>query len=144
MTMTALNNALRNSTLADLITFLGEKYNVDALSISSSAIVFPTVDAEGNEKYVKITVSVPRGSRDGKGGYEEFDGYAAAEDYRMDVEEKAAKKAATEAKKEAKRKAADAKREAKTTVKNLNTKGLEQMIHEEDNPNQYLNREVAV
>ena len=105
MTNTALNNALRNSTLRDIISF--------------------------NEKYVKISVSVPRGTRDGKGGYEDYDGYAAAEDYKLDCEEKAAKKAASEAKKAAKIKADQAKREAKKVVKELNEKGLDGMIHEE-------------
>lgn len=130
MTNTALNNTLRNSTLRDIISFIASKYDVDVLSVSSSAIVFPTVDEEGNEKYVKISVSVPRGTRDGKGGYEDYDGYAAAEDYKLDCEEKAAKKAASEAKKAAKIKADQAKREAKKVVKELNEKGLDGMIHE--------------
>lgn len=132
MTNTALNNALRNNTLRDIIEFISTKYEVDALSVSSSAIVYPTVDEEGNEKYVKITISVPRGSRDGKGGYEEYDGYAAAEDYRLEQEDKAAKKAASEAKKAAKIKADQAKREAKKVVKELNEKGLDGMIHEDE------------
>lgn len=130
MTNTALNTALRNATLRDIIEFISNKYNVDALSVSSSAFVYPTVDEEGNEKYVKISVSVPRGTRDGKGGYDEFDGYAVAEDYRLECEEKAAKKAASAEKKAAKIKADQAKRDAKKTVKELNKKGLDNMIHE--------------
>ena len=131
MTNTALNTALRNDVLRAIIEAVSEKFDVDALSVSSSAITFPVVDAEGNGKFAKITVSIPRGARDGMGGYEEYDGYAAAEDYKLEVEEKAAKKAASEAKKAAKIKADQAKREAKKVVKELNEKGLDGMIHEE-------------
>ena len=131
MTNTALNTNLRNATLRDIIEFVSQKYNMDALAVSSSAIVFPTTDEEGNEKYVKISVSVPRGTRDGKGGYEAFDGEVAADDYKAELEEKAAKKAAQEAKKAAKIKADQAKRDAKKVVKELNEKGLDGMIHED-------------
>lgn len=131
MTNTALNTALRNDVLRAIIEAVSEKFDVDVLSVSSSAITFPVVDAEGNGKFAKITVSIPRGARDGNGGYEEYDGYAAAEDYKLEVEEKAAKKAASEAKKAAKIKADQAKREAKKVVKELNEKGLDGMIHEE-------------
>lgn len=130
MTNTALNTALRNATLRDIIEFVSQKYNMDALSISSSAIVFPATDEEGNEKYVKISVSVPRGTRDGKGGYKAFDGEVAADDYKAELEKKAAKKAAQEAKKAAKIKADQAKRDAKKVVKELNEKGLDGMIHD--------------
>lgn len=131
MTPTALNSMLRNTTLHDIIDFISTKYNVDALSISSSSIVYPVVDQEGNEKYIKISVSVPRGTRDGKGGYEDFDGYAVAEDYKLECAEKAAKKAASEAKKAAKIKADQQKREAKKVIKELNEKGLKKVIEEE-------------
>lgn len=130
MTNTALNTALRNDVLRAIMEFVSEKYDADTLSVSSSAITFPIVDAEGNGKFAKITVSIPRGTRDGKGGYEEYDGYAAAEDYKLDCEERAARKAASEAKKAAKIKADQAKREAKKVVKELNEKGLDKMVHE--------------
>ena len=130
MTNTALNTALRNDVLRAIMEFVSDKYDADALSVSSSAITFPIVDAEGNGKFAKITVSIPRGTRNGNGGYDEFDGYAAAEDYKMEVEDKAAKKAASEAKKAAKIKADAAKREAKKVVKELNEKGLDGMVKE--------------
>ena len=132
MTQTALNTNLRNRILKDFIEFIAQKYNLDALSISSSALVFPCEDEEGNEKYAKVTVSIPRGTRDGNGGYEAFDGEAAADDYQAELKEKAAKKAASEAKKAAKIKADQAKREAKKTIKQLNEKGLDGMVHAKD------------
>ncbi len=130
MTNTALNTNLRNSILRDFMEFVASKYETDTLSCSSSSFTFPVVDEEGNEKFAKISISIPRGTRNGEGGYDAFDGYAAAEDFKLEQEEKAAKKAASEAKKEAKRKADEAKREAKKVVKELNEKGLDGMIKE--------------
>jgi len=130
MTNTALNTNLRNSILRDFMEFVAGKYETDTLFCSSSSFTFPVVDEEGNEKFAKISISIPRGTRNGEGGYDAFDGYAAAEDFKLEQEEKAAKKAASEAKKEAKRKADEAKREAKKVVKELNEKGLDGMIKE--------------
>ena len=130
MTNTALNTNLRNSILRDFMAFVAEKYETDTLSCSTSSFTFPVVDEEGNEKFAKVSISIPRGTRNGEGGYDAFDGYAVAEDFKLEQEEKAAKKAASEAKKEAKRKADEAKREAKKVVKELNEKGLDEMIKE--------------
>lgn len=130
MTNTALNVNLRNSIMRDLMEFIAGKYDVDTLSCSTSSFTFPVVDEEGNEKFAKISVSIPRGTRNGEGGYNAFDGYAAAEDFKLEQEEKEAKRKASEAKKEAKRKADEAKREAKKVVKELNEKGLDEMIKE--------------
>ena len=113
MTKTALSNALRNDVLAALMDFVATKYDVDVLTLSTSSFTFPTVDAEGNEAFAKISVSIPRGNRNGKGGYDDFDGYAAAEDFKLEQEEKAAKKAKREAENEAKRKLKEAKKSTK-------------------------------
>ena len=130
MTNTALNTNLRNSILRDFMAFVAEKYETDTLSCSTSSFTFPVVDEEGNEKFAKVSISIPRGTRNGEGGYDAFDGYAVAEDFKLEQEEKAAKRKASEAKKEAKRKADEAKREAKKVVKELNEKGLDEMIKE--------------
>ena len=128
MTNTALNNALRNRILKDFIEFVSQKYNLDALTVSSSAVAFPMEDDEGNEKYAKVTVSIPRGTRNGKGGYDEYDGEEMAEEYKVEQEEKEAKRKANEAKKQAKIKADQAKREAKATKKAIDK--LEKAISE--------------
>lgn len=135
MTNTALNNALRNRILKDFIEFVSQKYNLDALTVSSSAVAFPMEDDEGNEKYAKVTVSIPRGTRNGKGGYDEYDGEEKSDEYKAELKRKEDKRKASEAKKQAKIKADQAKREAKKVVKELNQKGLDGMIHETDNPN---------
>ncbi len=102
MTKAQLETALRNRFIALVKDMVNEKVDADALPISASELVIPCLDDEGNEKWVQIKVSIPRGTRNGEGGYNPYDGYAAAEDYTLDCEEKAAKKEAAEAKKQAK------------------------------------------
>ena len=119
MTNTALNTNLRNSILKDLIEFIATKYETDAISVASGTVAIPVVDEEGNEKYAKIVVSIPRGTRDGQGGYNEYNAYDEQKLYEEDIEKKEAKRKANEAKKEAKRKADEEKRATKKALKNL-------------------------
>ena len=109
-------------------SLLSERLNSDVLRVGSSEIAIPAVDKDGNEFFYLVKVSIPRGTRNGEGGYTEYDAYAAADDYKFDLEEKAAKKAASEAKKAAAEKERERKREAKKVVKELNQKGLKGMI----------------
>ena len=124
----AKRNDQKNQLLVDFQNFMSEKYNIDVLRVGPSELAIPAVDDEGNEYFNLLKLSVPRGTRNGEGGYTPYDGYAAAEDYKFELEEKAAKKAASEAKKAAAEKAKEAKREAKKVVKELNQKGLKGMI----------------
>jgi hypothetical protein len=102
MTKAQLETALRNTYLDLIRTMVSEQVETDALAVSASELAIPCLDAEGNEKFVLIKVSIPRGTRNGEGGYDPYDGYAAAEDYAQDLQEKADKKAEAEAKKQAK------------------------------------------
>lgn len=102
MTKAQLETALRNTYLDLIRTMVSEQVETDALAVSASELAIPCLDAEGNEKFVLIKVSIPRGTRNGEGGYAPYDGYAAAEDYAQDLQEKADKKAEAEAKKQAK------------------------------------------
>lgn len=104
MTKAQLENAIRTQFLDLVREMVSDKVDTDALPVSASELAVPCVDEEGNEKFVIIKVSVPRGTRNGEGGYNAYDGYAAAEDYRLECEEKAQKKAEAEAKKQAKKK----------------------------------------
>ena len=82
-----LTTAKREEVLAllsEFLTDLGE----DVVRESGNAITFPSVDAEGNELFVKIAVSIPRGGHDG----EAYDGYANAESYRIHLAEVEAKR----------------------------------------------------
>ena len=80
----------------------------EVLVVGSNELAIPVVDTEGNEKWVVVTVKVPTGSRDG----DAYDGYAMAEDYRMRLEEKAAKQAERERKTAERKAKASAKADA--------------------------------
>lgn len=120
MTKAQLENKLRNECLELLHETLDKKYGCDVLPVSASEIALPVTDAEGNEKWILIKVSIPRGTRNGAGGYDPYDGYAVAEDYALDLEEKAAKKEAAEAKKQAKIARDEAKRAEKKALAEAN------------------------
>jgi hypothetical protein len=124
----ANRNEMKNALLSDVQSILSERLNSDVLRVGSSEIAIPAVDKDGNEFFYLVKISIPRGTRNGEGGYTEYDAYAAADDYKFDLEEKAAKKAASEAKKAAAEKERERKREAKKVVKELNQKGLKGMI----------------
>jgi len=98
MNKAALETALRNDVLAAIKSFLADMYATDVLTVSASEITIPVLDAEDNEKFALIKVSIPRGTRC-EGGYKPYDGYAAAEDYADELKEKAAKRAESAEKK---------------------------------------------
>ena len=92
--------------VAEHLTQVGE----EVLRVGSNEIALPVLDSEDNEKWLVLTFKVPTGSRlDG----EPYDGYSAAEDYKMKCEDKE-RKAKEKAEKAAKDKA---KREAKAKEK---------------------------
>lgn len=102
----------------EILTMLSEYFadlGEDVMRESGNALVFPSTDAGGNELFVKIAVSIPRGDRSG----EAYDGYAAAEQFKAHSEFVAAKReqrakdnAIKAAKAKEKREAAKAKKEA--------------------------------
>lgn len=104
----------REEVLKRLTEFLLEG-GEDVLRESGNAIVFPSTDEAGNDLYIKIAVSIPRGDRSG----EAYDGYLAAEDYKLHQEEVAIRRekkkrenAEKAARAKEKREAAIAKKEA--------------------------------
>lgn len=131
MSKASMETAIRNKMLENIMKMIDSEYATDALPVSASEIAVPVVDEEGNEKFALIKVSIPRGTRNGDGGYTPYDGYAAAEDYKLDLEDKADKARAREEKKERAAKEKERKANAKKVVRELNEKGLDKMIHEE-------------
>jgi len=97
----SLENDLRNNCLALLKDFFDKQYGCDVLPVSASEITLPVTDAEGNEKFLLVKVSIPRGTRNGEGGYTPYDGYAASEAYLLEQESKAQERAVKKAMKEA-------------------------------------------
>ena len=124
MSKASLETAVRNSILDFLVGNLSAQFDTDVMPVSASELVMPVVDAEGNEKFALIKVSIPRGTRNGEGGYTAYDGYAAAEDYKAEQEDKAARQKAKDEQKRHEEEAKDAKRKARKVVKELNTTGF--------------------
>ena len=130
MSKASLETALRVDFLKSISEAIEGKYETDVLPVSASELAVPVTDAEGNEKFVLIKVSIPRGSRNGDGGYTEYDGYAAADDYKAECEQRQAKKDASAEKKAREAAERERKAAAKKTLKELKEKGLEKMVHE--------------
>lgn len=103
-----LENAMRKEILEVVISALSDHFDLDPETqiefVNSGEITLPLVDAEGNEKYPKIKVSIPRGTRNGEGGYIPYDGHEAAKEYREEKESKAQERAVKKAMKEAEKK----------------------------------------
>lgn len=89
-----LNEKVKATYYALIASALTENGD-EVLKTGSAEISIPVVDEEGNDKFLVITLKVPKGSRDG----EPYDGYGMAQDYEMKQTEKAEKaKKAAEAK----------------------------------------------
>lgn len=131
MSKASLETAIRNDILTLITDTLSSHYDTDVMPVSASELTIPVLDAEGNEKFALIKVSIPRGSR-ASGGYVPYDGYAAAEDYKGELDEKAAKRKASEEKKESKKKVRAQRKAARETIKSLKEKDLQAMIEEEN------------
>ena len=102
-TQKSLNDELRALWVQRVNDCLSQEDEV--LVVGANELAVPVVDADGNEKWIVLTIKVPTGSRDG----DAYDGYAMAEDYQLKLANKAAKAAERERK--------TAERQAKTKAK---------------------------
>lgn len=100
-TKAQLENKLRGDFLEKVRNMVTKEMETDALSVGAGDIAIPVVDEEGNEKFILVKVSIPRGTRDGDGGYIPYDGYEAHTAYIEEQESKAQEKAVKKAMKEA-------------------------------------------
>lgn len=126
MTKAQMENLIRNDFLALIAKAVETEKETDALPVSANEIAVPCLDPEGNETWAVIKVSIPRGTRNGEGGYTPYDGYAAAEDYQIEQADKAEKKAKAEEKKQAKIAKDKKAREEKKALAEAN-KGLKEL-----------------
>jgi len=126
MTKAQMETLIRNDFLALIAKAIEAEKETDALPVSANEIAVPCLDPDGNETWAVIKVSIPRGTRNGEGGYTPYDGYSVAEDYKIDCEEKAQKKAEVEAKKQAKIAKDQKAREEKRALAEAN-KGLKEL-----------------
>ena len=133
MSKASLENELRTTALAVAKAALAENYGLsenEICVVSASEFALPVTDSEGNEKFILVKISIPRGTRNGAGGYNNYDGYAVAEDYKAECEQRADKKRISEEKKRLAEEEKQRKALAKMTIKELREKGLDGMIHE--------------
>lgn len=107
-----LHEELRNKYLTMIAELLANAEE-EVLSTGSNEIALPTLDSEGNDEYVVITVKVPTGSRDG----DAYDGYAMAEEYRIKVANAKEREEKAKAEKERKIARDKAMREQKAKAK---------------------------
>ena len=82
----------RDSILTRIAEYLEAEYDTYVRQVASGEYTMLVPDEEGNKVYVNVKVSVPRGTRNGEGGYNPYDGYKIARNYKDIVEAKAAKK----------------------------------------------------
>ena len=112
-----LDGMLREDYTKRVMDFMVES-GEDAGYIASNSITFPVVDKAGNEKWIVIRISVPKGERDGT----PYDGYAMIADYAFKQKVKAdkAKQAKIEKEKKIAKDTKDLEAKAKS-VKNSRT-----------------------
>lgn len=79
-----LNNNIKAKYIEEITNFLEQK-GEEVLKTNNNEICLPCVDEEGNEKFLQIVFKIPKGQFYGKG--EPFDGYEAAENYKIEQEQ---------------------------------------------------------
>lgn len=105
-------NQIRAGVIENLFNHLKDYCGEDCGMIASNSFNFPVVADDGEEGWVEIVVKVPKGTKD-----EEYDGYGRREQYSLDCEEKAAKKAEKEKAAAEKKAKAEAKKAEKAAAK---------------------------
>lgn len=103
MTKKNVTDQLRADFTKALSNFLSEKYDVDVCQTAAGTLMIPTVDSEGEDRWVKFSIIIPKEASEEEG----TDGYALAREYQLKLE------AAATRKQKAAEKSAKAKENAK-------------------------------
>ena len=98
---------IRNEIIEKVKSFLTDE-GFEVLVVASNGLAIEVVGEDKEEGWVKVVFSVPTGTRGG----EDYDGYAEAENYAFETEQKRIK-AEEAAQKKAKKMAKDAEKRAK-------------------------------
>jgi hypothetical protein len=101
----AITDSLRAIWTADFMQHINANYDTDVCQTAAGTFMFPTVDAAGEDRWVKVSIIIPKDADEANGN----DGYSLAHEYQLKQE--AAEELAAKAK--AKADAAAAKRAAK-------------------------------
>lgn len=97
----ASKTKIRDAVLAKVVAYLEEEYDTYVKAVGSGEYTMLIPDEDGNKIYANVKISIPRGTRNGEGGYNPYDGYAVAKSYKEDIEAKAQEKAVKKAMKDA-------------------------------------------
>jgi len=92
MTQKNITDQLRANFTTDLAIFLAQKYDVDVCQTAAGTLMIPTVDAAGEDRWVKFSIIIPKEASEEEGN----DGYSLARDYQLKIAEKSAKRAEKE------------------------------------------------
>lgn len=92
MTQKNITDQLRANFTTDLAIFLAQKYDVDVCQTAAGTLMIPTVDAAGEDRWVKFSIIIPKEASEEEG----TDGYSLARDYQQKIAEKSAKRAEKE------------------------------------------------
>ena len=92
MTQKNITDQLRANFTADLAEFLAQKYDVDVCQTAAGTLMIPTVDAAGDDRWVKFSIIIPKEASEEEGN----DGYSLARDYQLKIAEKSTKRAEKE------------------------------------------------
>lgn len=109
-----LTEALRSKFVTELMQYFTDKGEEDVLRTKAGQFAIPCLDEERNDRFVRITVEIPKGSRDDG---EPYDAYSVAEQYAEDCRAKAEEKKKAEEAKARKIAKDKAVREAKARAK---------------------------
>lgn len=88
MTKKNIIDQLRADFTKALSNFLSEKYDVDVCQTAAGTLMIPTVDSEGEDRWVKFSIIIPKEASEEEG----TDGYALAREYQLKLEAAAARK----------------------------------------------------
>lgn len=102
MTQKAIDDVLRAQYMEDLRTYLEQKYDCDVCQTATGSLMIPTIDAAGEERWIKFSVIVPKSAAEDAG----TDGYSLAHEYQLKLDaakERKARQAAKVAKAKAKK-----------------------------------------
>lgn len=92
LTKGQITDRAREKYISMISDFLSDNGEV-ILRVGKNAISFPIVLGDGEERFIKLVVSVPRGSRlEG----DEYNAFSEAEDYKLHCKENEEKRAAAE------------------------------------------------
>lgn len=100
-----ITDSLRACWTAEFMHYIEAQHDCDICQTAAGTFMFPTVDATGEDRWIKVSVIIPKDASEENG----TDGYSLAKEYELKVAaaEERARKAAEKAEK-AKAKAAQA------------------------------------